>query len=224
VLGIVLPLYVLTFPSGTLTPIVARAFLFGALVFLASSFIQFGFDVFQGPKHKDKLYVSDRWYSPMLKLVDQHKPHFDNGGMLDLEYFRDALNSEDRKSFPKKVLAALEDYIQQGMAYNKDAVHFNNSIVGALSSSKFFAPLQAKSKSLEGQGLILYPYSFLFEEPRWQTLLNNLAHGPHNYINVEILMSSWSHVEFVIPRDAFAKDPAHLVKSLESFRLSAKRQ
>jgi hypothetical protein len=52
--------------------------------------------------------------------------------------------------------------------------------------------------------------------------MDNLLESSNNYISVETLMPRWSRVEIVIPRDAFAKDPTHLVRSLEAIHLSAK--
>ena len=222
VLGIVLPLYFLTLSPERLTPIAAKGFLFGSLIFLATSFIQFGFDVFQRPKFEWRIYASERWYVPMKNLIDLQRRHAENGGVLDLEYLQDSMNSEDQKSFPREVKDAIQEYIRQVRAYNEDLVRFNTSVLQALRASTYLTSLQSNSALRDGQGLTLHPYSFLFEEQTWRKFIDNVRNSKYSYINVELQMPRWSRIEMKMSKHLIVSDVTPLVDSLEIIRRSTK--
>lgn len=98
IFGLLVPLILLAIQKP-ITSVVAIVLLVIAVSSFGGTFFQFGWDVSR-PRLQDPLeYASVKWYQPILQEIDRKQTDFQNGALLDVELFSDALLSDDRKHF-----------------------------------------------------------------------------------------------------------------------------
>ena len=219
-IGLILPLIFLALPAIKMTSTLAIVFLLATLIFIVGTFAQFGQDISRPMKFDVNVYVSARWYFPMLKEMERQKSAFDDGGLLDIEYFSDAHNSGDRKHFSKEVLEALDNYISQGKTYNDKTVQFNNMIVKKIRSHETLSGLIVKPPSNNASQMLL-PYTLL-DDIKFREVSEKLNPSPNNDISFEVIMPRWRHVELIIPGRAI--EAHQLAKSLGSIHSAIKNE
>lgn len=219
ILGIILPLILLALPKE-ITSTVGIVLLFTALISIGGSFSQFVYDVSRPLSFDRKAYISTRWYSFLLKEMERQRPKLENGGLLDVEFFVNALNSDDKKHFSHEAIRALEEYINCANFYNDRARDFNSIFLEAIRKDKQLGTLVSNHKSLKG-GPVLYPYYVLLDEDKWRSHLDGFLRslqGGDMDISIEVLMPRWTRVEFKIPGRAFSASPTKLTESLTAIR------
>jgi hypothetical protein len=214
--GVVLPLLLLGLPELEMTSITAIVITLVAVIFPLGAVVQFGRDVTK-PVETDRMdYIISRWYSPLVMEIDRQQGTFENGGLLDLEYFINARNSVDKTWFGKDVTEAIDLFIQKAEKYNEAAFALNKKVIEAIRQDKILGPIVHKYRGNKG-GLILYPATFL-QTQKISEFLNNFDYNSSD-ISIEVLMPRWSRVEMKIPGSEFASRSAELKKILESISI-----
>ena len=228
ILGVVVPMVLLTLPKLADSPVMGISLLLATLVLLFGAIGQFGWDVAKAPEADWETYLSGRYYVPLVEELKRQRANFDNGGLLDLDAFIDAQASEDVGRFPSQTRHALDEYVKAARAYNKDADEFNQSVIKAVRDNLTLGPLLVKGANTRG-GVGVYPFA-LFDDTAHLRAVDSVSKTVQSAdcrerdISLEVIMSRWTRVVARIPCAAFHGDPAPITRSLSDIRSELKHQ
>jgi hypothetical protein len=213
--GVLVPLMLLTTPKVEMTTTVSVVLTLVALLFTFGAVIQLGWDAMKPVLVTREDYVKERWLTPMLRDLEQQKPIFQNGAQIELEYFLNARNSDEKALFQAQISEALGQFIQDGTKYNEATRILVEKVVATIKQDSVLGPPTKDYKSSKG-GQILSPPNFL-NHGRLETVVQLL--DPNTDISVESLHARWAKVEVKIPGAVFASRKSELSQTFNSIRL-----
>lgn len=197
--GLVLPLLLLAMsrvPEG----IAAVALLVSVIVFIVGASFRFARDLTSEVKPTTLEYLDARWYSPLLKVLEESRNRVQRGALVDRSLFLDAINSPDHVQFSSALAEALPEYSKATEAYNNAALWVSKEVIEVVRREMQLGPgLSAPSGS---SAMVLYPPEVL-DQSKLEELARRLENAQVADITVEVEMPRWSRTELRIPKGTF---------------------
>ncbi|MDA2914427.1 hypothetical protein MYX77_10835, partial [Acidobacteriia bacterium AH_259_A11_L15] len=219
-LGIIVPLSFLVWNVET-DSVTGSALLVIVLVLVLASFIRFGWDIAAPVRPSPREYVVTRWHKPLLEELSKHSKKLEQGGLLDLDMFRDVAHSPDRSLLSTEESEALDAYNAIAEEYNKKALELNRSIIESIEANEALAPYVSKYGGKGGPSL--HPIEIMDNAS-----IDRICEGMHKQLRVtpnanlvvEISMQRWSHLPLFVSGQGFLADPGKFCNALRGIGTS----
>jgi hypothetical protein len=131
IIGILVPLACLALDLQ-ITRWAALTILIGSAVLTLGSIGHFIHHIASPPSVDWHLYLSQRWYEPMNAWLNQEKAKLRDGGEINIDFFVDAVASEDFPKFSKQMQADVKEFVDSGSLYNQATDQANQVALASL--------------------------------------------------------------------------------------------
>ncbi len=160
VVGILVPLFLITTPPLSMTSLAANTMLLASFTLTVGSLILFGVDVARPLRPEPKAYVVERWLRAITADVGGSEMYLVSGATLSAEHIEGLLKSDEAGRLPPSLLESLGNYGALLEKYNSATEALDAAVVRQLLSDPELKPFKQETKSCS-QSISLQPSDVL---------------------------------------------------------------
>jgi hypothetical protein len=221
-LGVVLPLAILSFSEVKISSFVTILVIVATLVFAILDVDALTSTVQEKPTTWAS-YIKERGYAPILDELKRQEPNVNYYGIVSSRYIAEALASGQRDRFAHEVVTPMDVYLKEIHLYDAEVERFNAAVVASIRTDATLGPLAADYPTKEAkQSVALSPYQFITEDQPFRELLAGLeamVRASQGDIAFETIGFNWRHGVLRIPGDKIYQDISGVKAGLERVRV-----